>query len=97
MALVSVCVILMLAAPLVTGARADDGLLGGFGTTTLFASARTNYCTTYAGAFDTYAKSVLMGNPVYRAMCAPLEQQNELVQVYNNDKHGPQFSVINPD
>ena len=82
MALVSVCVVLVLAAPLVTGAQADDGLLGGFGTTTLFASARTTYCTTYAGAFDAYAKSVLMGSPVDRAMCAPLELQNELVREY---------------
>ena len=84
MALVSVCVVLVLAAPLVTGTRADNRLLGGLNNATLFASARTNYCTTYAGAFDTYAKSVLMGNPVYRAMCAPLEQQNELVQVYTH-------------
>ena len=83
MALVSVCVILVLAAPLVTGARADAEWFG-LNPTTLFASARTNYCTTYAGAFDAYAKAVLMGNTFYRAMCAPLEQQNELVKVYTH-------------
>ena len=82
MALVSVCVVLMLAAPLVTGTRADDDLLSSLNDITLFADARTNYCTTYAGAFDAYAKAVLMGSPVYRAMCAPLGQQNELVKVY---------------
>ena len=83
MSLVSVCVVLVLAAPLVTGTRADDNWLGLPTTTsTLFASARTNYCTTYAGAFDAYAKAVLMGSPVSRAMCAPLEQQNELVKAY---------------
>ena len=87
MALVSVCVVLVLAAPLVTGAQAGDDLLGGLNDTTLFASARTNYCTTYAGAFDAYAKAVLMGSPVYRAMCAPLEQQNELVEVYSSKKY----------
>ena len=86
MALVSVCVVLVLAAPLVTGARADDNWPGLIPTTTstLFASARTNYCTTYAGAFDAYAKAVLMGSPVSRAMCAPLEQQNELVKAYTS-------------
>ena len=87
MALVSVCVVLVLAAPLVTGARAGDNLLGGLNDTTLFASARTTYCTTYAEAFDAYAKSVLMANPVYRAMCAPLEQRNELMKVYSSKKY----------
>ena len=85
MALVSVCVVLVLAAPLVTGARADAEWFG-LNPTTLFASARANYCTTYAGAFDAYAKAVLMGNPFYRAVCAPLEQQNELVKVYSSKK-----------
>lgn len=42
------------------------------------ASARTTPCTTYAGAFDTYAKAVLAENPVYLAMCAPLEDQDRL-------------------
>ena len=84
--LASVCVVLVLAAPLVTGTRADDDWLGltPTTTTTLFADARTTYCTTYAGAFDAYAKAVLMGSPVHRAMCAPLGQQNELVQVYTH-------------
>lgn len=83
MALVSVCVALVLAAPLVTGARADAEWLS-LNPTTLFASARTNYCTTYAGAFDAYAKSVLMGSLTDRAMCAPLAQQNELVKAYTS-------------
>ena len=83
MALVSVCVVLMLAAPLVTGARADAEWFS-LNPTTLFASARTNYCTTCAGAFDAYAKAVLMGSTLDRAMCAPLEQQNELVKVYTH-------------
>ena len=87
MALASVCVILVLAAPLVTGTRADDDLLRGLNDITLFADARTTYCTTYAGAFDAYAKAVLMANPAYRAMCAPLEQQNELMKVYSSKKY----------
>lgn len=94
MSLVSVCVILVLAAPLVTGARADADWLG-LNPTTLFASARTSYCTTYAGAFDAYAKAVLMGNPFYRAVCAPLEQQNELVQVYTHqDGYGDHWEYF---
>ena len=81
MALVSVCVAVTLAAPLLLGIRADAVYEGGgslprnMDVSAAMASARTVWCTTPAGALDTYAKSVLDQNGIYRAMCAPLEEQ----------------------
>ena len=48
--------------------------------TAQLARARTTPCTTYAGAFDTYAKAVLTQHFGYRAMCAPLSEQNTLAE-----------------
>ena len=84
MGLVGLCVALVLAAPLLAGTRAqavrqEGGVTGVHGAAAM-ASARTTYCTTYAGALDTYAKAVLDRNVLYRAMCAPLEEQNALAE-----------------
>ena len=85
MGLVSVCVALVLAAPLLAGQRAraanDYHVLVTNWEAAAMAAARTTYCTTYAGAFDTYAKAVLQNDIPYRAMCAPLSEQNELAAV----------------
>lgn len=83
MSLVSVCVALVLAGPCLIGTRAQSVYMGGSLPQRLrpyaaMASARTTPCTTYAGAFDAYAKAVLAENPVYLAMCAPLEDQDRL-------------------
>ncbi len=79
MTLVSVCVALVLACPLIVGARAEAfderDMSGGV---LAMARARMTWCTTYAGAFDTYAKAMLTGSVPYRAMCAPLAEQDEL-------------------
>ncbi|WP_298019466.1 M56 family metallopeptidase [uncultured Dysosmobacter sp.] len=86
MALVSVCVTVTLAVPLLLGARAKGVYEGGYSVpwgidiSAVLASARTTPCTTYAGALDTYAKAVLDQNAVYRAMCAPLEEQAALAE-----------------
>lgn len=82
MSLVSVCVLLVLTVPLVAGARAELQPQGALNIPAELASARTTYCTTYAGAFDAYAKSVLTGRFSYRAMCAPLSEQNALAERY---------------
>lgn len=88
MALASVCVALVLAFPLVVGARAEGvGEWGVQNTTVVMASARTTYCTTCAGAFDAYAKALLTGDISYRAMCAPLSGQNELAQAAGGYQH----------
>ncbi len=79
MALVSVCVALVLAVPLVLGARAEaSGNWRIREKNLVMAYARSARCTTCAGAFDTYAKAVLTGDIPFLAMCAPLSEQNEL-------------------
>nr|WP_326184964.1 M56 family metallopeptidase [uncultured Oscillibacter sp.] len=86
MALVSVCVAVTLAAPLVLGTQAESVYAGGYSLpagvdiSAAMASARTVHCTTPAGALDAYAKAVLDQNAVYRAMCAPLEEQAALAE-----------------
>lgn len=92
MALASVCVALVLAAPLVMGARAEGLAVDGTGSLKridyAMASARTVRCTTCAGAFDAYGKALMTGNLLYRAMCAPLSQQNELAALYRERQAG---------
>ena len=85
MALVGVCAVLVLAGPCLVGTRAQSVYTGARGPLpqrlrpyAAMASARTTPCTTYAGAFDTYAKAMLAENPVYLAMCTPLEDQDRL-------------------
>ncbi len=92
MGLVSGCILLILAAPLAVGAKApvSNQGLGGF-TAADFAYARTVRCTTYAGAFDTYAKAMLCQSFHYWAMCAPLSQQNELAAEWEDSCRGRQF------
>ena len=87
MTLVSVCAAIMLATPLIFGTQAagvynQEGRLSGSADIDLaLASARTTWCTTYAGALDAYGKSLLTGSGTYRAMCAPIEDQGEIAQV----------------
>ncbi len=79
MGLVSVCVLLLLVSPVALGAKAEGFWEGGrfadkaWEVDAALASARLTPCTTYAGAFDAYAKAVLEQNGVYRAICTPLE------------------------
>ena len=85
----ALCIGLALAAPLLFGVQAqalinDDALrlrpgYGDWSKQVIMANARLKGCGTYAGAFDTYAKS-LLARPFYhcnyyRALCAPLEEQ----------------------
>ena len=84
MALVSVCVALVLACPMVVGARAE-ALPDSENRYVVLAAARTTRCTTYAGAFDAYAKAMLTGRTDYRALCAPLAEQDTLAQCYGRD------------
>ena len=84
MTLVSVCIVLVLAIPLLVGQRAGASEFnywqGSLQFNAAMASARTLRCTTYAGAFDAYAKAVLDSNILYRALCAPLSEQNALAK-----------------
>ncbi len=82
MKLVSVCILLVLLCPLLAGARARTTTDTGDEYIDL-ASARTTRCTTFAGAFDTYAKAVITGRNDYRAMCAPLSEQDALAESWS--------------
>lgn len=84
MALVSVCVLLVLAAPLAAGSEAESVRYGmGTGNVAIdFAQAKMIPCTTVGGALDTYAKAVLAGRYEYRVMCAPMGEMNALAVDY---------------
>ena len=96
MTLVSVCMAILLALPLVVGTKATSVKeFAGSGPDSkrelalAFASARTTWCSTPAGALDTYGKALLAQNGIYRAMCAPLSMQEEIWSVMqgNIDAH----------
>lgn len=84
MGLVSVCIILALASaclPRTLAAQPVDPSRFGNGElarAAALASARTTRCTTLAGALDTYAKGLLLGNGVYLSMASPVEEQAEV-------------------
>jgi len=79
MELVSICALVVLTISLVVGTQSSASFKQ-FDMSNLasFASARSIYCTTVAGAFDTYGKAVLDRNGFYRTMCAPRAEQGEL-------------------
>ncbi len=83
MALASVCVAVVLAAPVLLE-RPAGAVWAGFGSwehpVWAMAQARAERCTTVAGALDAYGKAVLTGNGVYRALCAPVADHAALAQ-----------------
>ena len=90
MKLVSVCVIIMLLFSLFVGVQAstvynqEDTSMSWS-----IASARSTWCTTPAGAFDTYAKSLLDLNDVYRIMCAPIDMHEDMTnELIKQEKEG---------
>lgn len=78
MKLVSVCIALSLTVFLFTGTTASAFKLSGFPQSIMSAAAKSTPCTTYAGAFDTYAAAVSRSNGYYRMMCASDELRQEL-------------------
>lgn len=109
MSLVSVCMVLVLAAPLLVGAKQEvtpafqaqpDSIHR------ILAHGRTLRCTTYAGALDTYAKAFLVGalNRDYQtffsylSICTPLSQQKALAEAYMDIKnHGTKSPILPAD
>lgn len=92
MKLVSVCMIIILTLSMVMGIQstafyepADQYRF------ISYASAKSTYCTTYAGAFDTYGKAVLTQNGFYRIMCAPESMHEEL---YNTLVQNPKQTGV---
>jgi len=78
MGLVSLCVLLILAVSLLAGAKADAVYDSHRSFPLAAASARATPCTGAAAAFDTYAMAVLEQNGLYRILCAPASEQEEL-------------------
>ena len=95
MALASVCVALVLLFPLVLGQGQALAKANGLGHSdelefhTAMASARLTPCTTAAGALDAYGKAVIEQNGIYRALCAPIDQQADLAAQMEAFAHGP--------
>ena len=95
MGLVSLCIVVMLAAPaLIPTAYAwQDSVFRPGPVEELpqaMAASRLRRCETMAGAADTYAKGLLYANGVYVAMASPLERQEELYNkmVYHGQIEG---------
>ncbi len=84
MKLVSICAGIILLLPVTLGVRATALYESGSVTPMDLAAARTLYCTTPAGAFDTYAKAMLTGKDALMVMCAPEEQQAELASSFGS-------------
>lgn len=79
MRLVSICAAVVLTVTILIGVPATKVIkpFSSFNAIS-YASARSVSCTTFAGAFDTYAKAVMTNNIYYRAMCAPEAEQEKL-------------------
>lgn len=89
MKLVSVCAIILLTFWLAVGVQASKVYASSGLSQLTLASARSIPCTTPAGAFDTYAKSILAQNGAYRAMCAPEFMQAEIAnEMLEREKNG---------
>ncbi len=89
MALASVCVVVVLAASCLVGmVDKKAGLQEGFDyvgyTNRQIAAAHLNYCTTVAGALDTYAKGIMNENLLYLMMATGGETQKELEAIAQN-------------
>lgn len=85
MALVSVCIVLVLAVPALAGteltySQNDYEPKQLHELDKAMAMARLNRCTTAAGALDTYAKGLLLENGVYIAAVTPLEEHAALYE-----------------
>ncbi len=88
-ALVSICIIILLASCLFITGNADTiptELTEVKNKTSLsfaMSAARSYYCTTPAGAIDNYAYSVMQKDGIYRAISAPLELHKEIKNTIN--------------
>lgn len=90
MALVSICVLVMLAAPVFAGTE-----IGGYSknypdfdfyrSRVEMAKARMNRCTTLAGAIDTWVKGRVFEQPAYLAAVTPYDEQEALKRHTDED------------
>ena len=92
MALVSVCVVLILASALLTGASAEyDKYMNPRNPREVFpslAAARIERCSTIPGAIDTYLKGFIFSDCGSLAMVSPLSEQERLCSEYREKLDG---------
>lgn len=90
MALLSVCIVLSLLVPMLIGFapaadseayHPDHGELA-----QAMAHTRLRRCSTVAGAIDTYAKGLLLGNGIYIATASPLARQHTLSEAMRQNE-----------
>ena len=91
MALVSVCALVVLAAPIFAGSETsgygtDYPNLSDYRSKVMMAEARMNGCTTPAGAIDTWVKGKVLNLPNYLAAVTPCHQQGELHKQVEQEK-----------
>ena len=91
MALVSVCALVVLAAPIFAGSETsgygtDYPNLSDYRSKVMMAEARMNGCTTPAGAIDTWVKGKVLNLPNYLAAVMPCHQQGELHKQVEQEK-----------
>ena len=75
MRLVSACIIVVLIFSVVVGIQPEKVYAESRFSRAALAAAKSTPCMTYAGALDSYAKSVLEDSSTYRYMCAPADMQ----------------------
>lgn len=92
MALVSVCVVLILASALLTGASSEyDKYMNPRNPREVFpslAAARIERCSTIPGAIDTYLKGFIFSDCGSLAMASPLSEQERLCSEYREKLDG---------
>ena len=92
MALVSVCIVFVMASPTVMG-MANGYTADEFKPKELYkqetalAMSRINRCTTLAGALDTYAKGLMYNNGIFLAVASPMEQQENFAEQLDQRKN----------
>lgn len=86
MGLVSVCILVTLISPLLVGTKTEATAWETSNAHRVFSqvralnAARMTPCTTFAGAIDTYAKSILTGKQSYRMMCLREDMQQQMLK-----------------
>lgn len=91
MALASVCVVVVLAASCLVGMVDKEAGLQSLNyasyTSQQIAAAHLNYCTTVAGALDTYAKGIMNDNLLYLSMASSVKERATLEAMAAQGEH----------
>lgn len=91
MALASVCVVVVLAASCLVGMVDKEAGLQSLNyasyTSKQIAAAHLNYCTTVAGALDTYAKGIMNENLLFLSMASPDKERASLEVMAAQGEH----------